>query len=543
MEDPDSTGQGPSPDIQERVKAGFKERVQTDIQTDVQIKSSAKLRKLPLPKQGANDALGSGIDLNKEPSAGLNKKSPSADLNKKSPSADLNKKPLAGFNKQLWYALHLPQLAELPESKQKKHLKQLAALLQDVSSTVSFHPQTLICEIRSSLKYFAGIENIHQRLTKPVSAQLAKWGLPQQFSHAASPTVSGSLLLARAGHNTLVYQSENLRSALGKLSVEVLDLNKEQRRRLYNMGARYLSDIWRLPASGLRKRFGSSFVDQLNKALGKAPEPTHNYVPPPAFTTSYDLPYELENLDRLLPVADELIAQLCDFLRQRDLSTSHVVFSLFHEKRSATEVNLGLRLASRNREHLMLLLETHFHSLLIPAPVISMKLEVKKFDAFFSQSESLLVEDRSVENNVPTANSKLKNINALNKFIDQLQARLGDTQLKNIRSVEEHCPEYASQHENYSEDNSTRVTTQTATNPRPLWLLKKPLQLRVSKGRLYHRSNISILSGPERIESRWWSGQDVRRDYYVAQEKNGSRLWIYRERQGDRNWFLHGLFS
>ena len=273
----------------------------------------------------------------------------------------------------LWYALYLPQLEELAQSQQRQYLNKLAALMQELSSTISFHPLALICEIRSSLKYFGGVDAIHCRLGQLVTAQLAEWDLADHFLYAVSPTVTGSLLLARSGHNALVYQKDNLRSALGRLSTEVLQLKREQNRRLYNMGVRHLRDIWRLPPAGLRRRFGSDFLNQLNRALGKVPEPTRNYLPPPAFLTCYDLPYELENLDRLLPVADEIFAQLCDFLGRRDLGASQLLFSLQHEKRSCTKINIGLRQPSRSRKHLMLLLETHFSNLSIPAPVTAVK--------------------------------------------------------------------------------------------------------------------------------------------------------------------------
>ncbi len=52
-----------------------------------------------------------------------------------------------------------------------------------------------------------------------------------------------------------------------------------------------------------------------------------------------------------------------------------------------------------------------------------------------------------------------------------------------------------------------------------------------------------MLAGPERIESGWWDGGDIRRDYYVAQDPHGSRLWIYRECTGAKPWFLHGIFG
>lgn len=442
----------------------------------------------------------------------------------------------------LWYALYFPQLAQLDKAQQEKHLNELAGLIQSVSSTISFHPLALICEIRSSLKYFAGIDVIHNKLEQLLGVQLRAWGLASDFLYAASPTVTGSLLLARSGHKVLVYQKDNLRSALGKLPAEVLELDKEPERRLYNMGVRHLRDIWRLPGDGLRKRFGSNFVNQLNKALGKVAEPTRNYLPPPAFATSCELPYELERLDQLLPVADEMLAQLCDFLRRRDLSTSQLLFSLLHEKRSCTELPIGLRQASRSREHLMLLLETHFSNLTIPAPVTAIKVEVKSFDAFTAHSNSLLIEPGK-----PAAAARY-NDGRLDQFIEQLRIRLGEHHIKSINSVAQHCPEYAGQQFdlkqlNDAQKNSSISTEQLSSNPRPFWLLQDPVQLTVRKGKLYHRKAISIVSGPERIETYWWSGSDVRRDYYIAREANGRRLWIYREKGAEKNWYLHGLFA
>ena len=440
---------------------------------------------------------------------------------------------------KLWYALFLPQLTNLAPSQQKKYLNQLAGHIQSVSSNVSFHPQALACEVRSGLKYFGGIDTIHQKLKKLLEEQLRQWDLDDNFLYAASPTISGSLLLARSGHNALVYRKENLRSALGQLPTDVLHLDREQGRRLHNMGVRYLRDIWRLPSDGVRKRFGSKFVDQLDKALGKAPEPTCNYVPPPAFITSYDLPYELENLDRVLPIVDELLAQLCDFLRRRDLSTSHLILSLLHEKRDSTAVSIGLRQASRSQQHLMLLLETHFSQLSIPAPIIAIKIEVIKFDSFIAESNSLLKEA------VPRLSRR--NDNSLVQFMEQLQARLGNNHIKFVRSVAQHCPEHASAQLDYNDEsnqrNSIGKVKKVSNNPRPLWLLQDPVLLHINKGRLFYRKPIAILSGPERIETHWWSGADVCRDYYVARESSGSRLWIYQEKGSVKKWYLHGIFA
>ena len=65
--------------------------------------------------------------------------------------------------------------------------------------------------------------------------------------------------------------------------------------------------------------------------------------------------------------------------------------------------------------------------------------------------------------------------------------------------------------------------------------------------------------GPERIETAWWRGPTVRRDYYVVETVAGGRYWIFRRlgfhRPGFRRlgsgpasrpgseWFLHGTFA
>jgi protein ImuB len=55
-----------------------------------------------------------------------------------------------------------------------------------------------------------------------------------------------------------------------------------------------------------------------------------------------------------------------------------------------------------------------------------------------------------------------------------------------------------------------------------------------------------LLEGPERIETGWWSRGvvgDITRDYYVALDAQGARLWVFREHKAPYRWFLHGVFG
>ena len=86
----------------------------------------------------------------------------------------------------------------------------------------------------------------------------------------------------------------------------------------------------------------------------------------------------------------------------------------------------------------------------------------------------------------------------------------------------------------------------------PLRLLVPPVPLQVvsvtpeGPPRWFHYQNRQhrVLRpwGPERIETAWWRGRTVRRDYYRVEDQRGSRFWLFR-RLTDGKWFLQGQFD
>ncbi|MFM7206685.1 MAG: Y-family DNA polymerase [Planctomycetaceae bacterium] len=92
---------------------------------------------------------------------------------------------------------------------------------------------------------------------------------------------------------------------------------------------------------------------------------------------------------------------------------------------------------------------------------------------------------------------------------------------------------------------------------RPIWMPPRPVPLagpegevmavapdgppaRFRLGDVLHR--VVQAHGPERIETAWWRGPTVRRDYYVVETDSGERFWLFR-RLRDGGWFLHGIFA
>jgi protein ImuB len=80
----------------------------------------------------------------------------------------------------------------------------------------------------------------------------------------------------------------------------------------------------------------------------------------------------------------------------------------------------------------------------------------------------------------------------------------------------------------------------TATAPRPLFLLDPPEPLEAWLARV---GDGVAVSAAERIESGWWDGAPVARDYCRLDTRRGVRLWVYRERAAAGGWFVHGIFA
>jgi protein ImuB len=85
---------------------------------------------------------------------------------------------------------------------------------------------------------------------------------------------------------------------------------------------------------------------------------------------------------------------------------------------------------------------------------------------------------------------------------------------------------------------------------RPLGLLAVPQALEATHDaagrtqRLLHQGRaLQLVTGPERIESGWWDGADIARDYYIARDGAGALWWVFRECAARRRWFLHGCFA
>lgn len=441
------------------------------------------------------------------------------------------------LSRSLWYGLHFPQLSGR-HSPDQQEIQQLAALCLQVSDYIVIASEdALALEVRSSLKYFGGISRIRQVTQIALKPLLQQWQLPDTYHDAASPSASASIVLARSAINRLVPDPENLRSALGTVAIANLALDARLRHRLEKCGLFYLRDLWRLPSAALRIRFGRALSDYLEQLLALRPTTLSRWQLPPSFCETLTPDVRAESHQDILLLAAELLTRMQIFLQKNHLSTDHILLKLCDETVAFETIRLGTRRPIRDKAAWLLLLENRINEIKIEQGVSSLTLIALDLHDYHPSGAN--PQERGISRTqVPGGG-----------LLEILCSRLGTQSVFCLNHQQDYDPVAAGKYLAYPGDpkysvneNHYDINGFGLRAQQPCWLLQSPLPLKMWHESPFYLSPLIILRGPERIETHWWSGKNIKRDYYIASNHQGMMLWVYRD-IGKRSWFLQGLFA
>jgi len=392
------------------------------------------------------------------------------------------------------------------------------------TSRVSLDPPWgILLELAGSLRLFGGLRSLLSRLGSGLDE------LEYSTRVCLAPTPGGAMLLAREGGERLVVDRGTLRRALAGVSLRLLPLERAAREALQSMGLETLGDLIPLQGAGLGRRLGPEFNVYLERLLGRSPDPRPQFQPPELFQRRLELPAEVGNTSALLFAARRLILELAGFLGARQAGTQCLEWVFFHGNDKESRVQLRLMTPEREPGRLQVLLRERLEQLKLPAPVREVGLLVATVEPLPDRPLSLFGES---------------GVSGVTPFLwERLRARLGEDSLSVIQSLADHRPEHAWRR--CTPEEVGKAGSDPSFNPglqRPLWLLPQPEPLVEKDGWPRWQGRLRLDPERERIESGWWDGQGVCRDYFVATAPGGERLWIYRELYGERCWFLHGFF-
>lgn len=405
----------------------------------------------------------------------------------------------------------------------------LGAWAYGYSDQVSLElPEAVVLEIGGSLKLFRGWANLEHLMR----SDLATLGL--DASLALAPRPRAAWLLARQRDGLMVEDETAVRRHLDALPIVEAGLGAGASAVLRAMGFLRLRELAALPRDSLGRRVGPEALAQLDRLYGRAPDPLPRWQPPPRFESALEFDARPTAIEPILFALRRLLNELMTVLRARDGGVQQFRLVLMHEDRPATSVPVGLLRAERDPARLLELTRARLERVELPAPIAGLGLIADALPPFRPAIADLFAQARPDASDWPL-------------LLERLRARLGDNAIREPAATSEHRPERAGGLRVLNPDRAATSTSRTATaqrstgsarqlaETRPVWLLPRPIPLRQTPAR--------IVSGPERLESGWWDGDDVRRDYYVVETRQGQRAWAYCPPGRREGWMLHGWFA
>ncbi len=431
----------------------------------------------------------------------------------------------------LWICLRWPE--GQGGSPEPAALHRLAlAMLQYTPRVALFRQNAVVLEVAASLTLFGGVRRLCHHIRRTASS------LAPQALLGMAPSATGAWLLAASPCVSLrrVLRNTSLAHHLGRLSIDSLPEAQPHRQWLDNIGCRHLATLRKLPRQGLQQRSSPALLRALDAAHGQADEPLAWFVPPAAFRLSHEPEIHLEHADTLLKGTQPLLQALCGWLHQRQEAVHDFLLILHHEKgrHALSPTRLGLRFstATWRIQDFNLLLKERLQHCSLQRPVIRLELIANAPQPRLVAADTLFPD--------PARHSQEES-----RLLDLLAARLGAGGIRRPDPQAQHLPERANL---WRTDTAVppggALPLWAAQKSRPFWLLRQPQSLSTRQERpIYQGRVLRLVQGPERIETGWHTDIHQRRDYFVAQDSDGARYWLYRERETGDGWFLHGLFA
>lgn len=358
------------------------------------------------------------------------------------------------------------------------------------------------------------------------------------------------------------------------LPVAALRLDAGILAQLESLGIRTIGQAARLPRGELAERFGGMVLRRLDQAAGRLAEPIPAATPPEAWIARWSTEHPTAQLDALRSVLRDLFARLARQLRRAGRvaeqlqcrlrcvpgrCSSHSMDAVAAAVGGDGIVSLGVGLfePTAHPSRWFELVDLQLERVRLPGPVEAIEVEVVRTSAACDRQGELPLDGPA---RPPEPARELA------RLIERLGARLGYHAVLRARLLGDAQPELACRYESWigcrrgprprgrpGHTGSSPPSGSVAPWPiRPLCLLPRPVAIVAVQPDAHapptefhdaaRRQRIVQCWGPERIETGWWRGRSVGRDYYRVETGAGGHYWLFR-RLRDGRWFLHGWFD
>ncbi|HVW96214.1 MAG TPA: DNA polymerase Y family protein [Mucilaginibacter sp.] len=359
---------------------------------------------------------------------------------------------------------------------------------------------------------------------------------------AIADTVGAAWAIARYGKVTPIIESGGQAEGIANLIPAALRLEPEILDKLYKLGFRSVKSFMAMPRTVLRRRFGEGFLLRLAQALGKADEHLKPIIPPVPYAERL-LCLEPVRTDTAIEIAiQKLSASLCSRLQAEGKGIRKAVLKCFRVDGKMVQAAITTTRGSRSVSHLCKLFGLQIDKIEPALGIELFLLEAQKVEDIDTIQEKLWAGHPGLQDT------------ALAELLDRIAGKIGPERIKRYLPAEHYWPERSMRPAVSLKDVS--ATAWRSNRPRPIRLLAKPEPIEVMallpdyppkvfihKGK---RHVVGKADGPERIEREWWLDRGEHRDYYMVEDEDGGRYWLFRSGHYDGHggdWYLHGYFA
>ena len=399
-------------------------------------------------------------------------------------------------------------------------------------------------------------------------------------SGAVAPTIGAAWGVSHFARSQVVDPAE-LEPVLDALPVAALRLAPNQIAGLTQMGLKTIGQLRPRERKPLQARFGLSLLTRLDQAFGASQERMAPRLPLAERYAERRFADPIGLMDDVLMTTHDLAIQLGIRLEGEGLGGQAFHLFLYRVDHKVMALSVNSARLTRDPEHITKLFSNR-----------SERLEGEYDAGFGIDMIRLAVSSVAALDAVQLGAFSHQGVaEDLDQLNDRMSSRLGTMAVLRTQLVASHIPERAAR----------LAPALVVTGPpgeagpqlfRPLRLLPVPERVAINAevpeglpaSMIWRRESYRIqkASGPERLGAEWWrTGQRlqlvppeppkkpepgqkpepppyipdlplfdpdaVTRDYYIVEDRDGRRFWIYRHgfyRKDDPvSWYLHGFFS
>lgn len=362
--------------------------------------------------------------------------------------------------------------------------------------------------------------------------------------------------------------------APSQLPVAGLRIDAPTCQTLQRLGIETVGQLLAIDRGDLRSRLGDHLLRRIDQLIGTIQEPIIVCKPPPEFTAHQDLPHPTGHHQTIEVVINRLIAQLCSELKSRQLGSLQwkvrmrsPVDRVFNQRadlnpppQPGTELQFRVSLfqATATAAHVTPLAAMQLEQSLSRRS--DHELNINQIIVEVSSCVLLVQQQRQLFDENPRLDRQ-----TLAHLINRLTSRLGNDNVvyPTFRSGAQ--PELSFQFrplvDLYRKRQKSKTVRTSHVLGRPLRLLTPPIAVSVQRDdtdqrEIAFRKPVRIAFdngvnstpqpivrswGPERIETGWWRGVTVQRDYWRVVTESGNQFWVFCDLK-QRQWFVHGEF-